>query len=66
MINFADFQAIISLPRCFPNNDIMDNMAASLTAGGIEIAVFQLQEDQFPSKFDVIISKTPLYIGMLV
>ena len=49
----------------YPNNDVMDNMAASLTAG-IENHLFFGLGGQFPSKFNVVITKIPLFDGMMV
>ena len=43
----------------------MDNMASSLACGGVENCHFWLG-GQFPSKFDIVIPKTPLYKGMVV
>ena len=46
-INIAEFilvsiKVIIALPRSFTDNDIMDNMVTSLTAGGVENCLFWL------------------------
>ena len=38
----------------------------SLTAGGVEIHDFLAQGGQFPSKFDIVIPKKPLYEDMVV
>ena len=46
----------------------IDNMGAnfSLTAGGVENCCFQALGGQFPSKFDTVIPKIPLYEGIVV
>ena len=51
--------------RGFPDNDVMDNMAASLTAGGVENHHFIGLGIHFLSKFDTVIPRTPFYEGMV-
>ena len=46
----------------FPNNDVMDNMTISLTAGGCRKSLFFSSEGVgSPSKFDIVIPKTSVY-----
>ena len=58
-------KVVIALPRGSPNNDFMTIWPPAFDSWG-EIAIFWLWEDQIPSKFNIVIPKTPLYEGKVV
>ena len=59
---------------CIPNNDFMlipllccrKYGHFSLTAGGVENCCFSALGGHFPSKFDIVIPKTPRHKGLVV
>ena len=65
LINFAHFQVIIACTKGFPDNNVIDNMATSLTAWR-KLPLFGDGLVQLPSKLDIMIPKTPLCEGMVV
>ena len=62
---FAHFQVMFACTKGFPNNDIMDNMGTSVTAGGVENCWFFGLRVGFSQNL-IVILKTPLYKGMVI